>query len=117
MPLTFAAQLARGLDDREHSCAAKGDARRGASKLRLPVGAHRSQMADDGALVSYSSILDDQMRRAAEMVDMVLRGKKPSDIPVEQSTKFELVVNKKAARALGITIPQSLLAQADRVIE
>jgi len=88
-----------------------------AARERIPVIAHRSEMADDGALLSYSSILDDQIRRAAYLVDKILKGSKPADTPMERPTKFELAVNMKTAKALGITIPQSILVRADKVIE
>lgn len=86
------------------------------AKYRLPVIAHRSELAENGAFMSYSSLRSEQIRRAAHLVDKVLKGTKPADIPVEQPTKFELVVNLKTAKALGITIPQSVLLQAERVI-
>jgi len=88
-----------------------------AARQRIPVIAHRSEMADDGALLSYGSILADQIRRAAYLVDKLLKGAKPADTPVERPTKFELVVNMKTAKALGIKIPQSILVRADKVIE
>ena len=88
-----------------------------ATKQRSPVIGHRSEHAEVGALMSYNSSLLEQRRRAARLVDKVLKGAKPADIPVEQPTKFELVVNLKTARALGLTIPPSLLARADQVIE
>jgi putative ABC transport system substrate-binding protein len=88
-----------------------------ASKLRIPVIGHRGEIADDGGLLSYSSILHEQIRRAAQIADRILKGAKPADIPVERPVKFELVINLKTARALGITVPQSVLLQADRVIE
>jgi ABC-type uncharacterized transport system substrate-binding protein len=88
-----------------------------AAKHRIPFVAHRSEMADYGALISYSSMLSEQYRRAAQMIDKVLKGAKPAELPVEQPTRFELVVNLKTAKALGITIPQSFLARAERVIE
>ena len=88
-----------------------------AEKLRIPVIATRDEWADDGALMSYNASMAEQVRRSAQLVDKVLRGTKPADIPVEQPTKFELVVNVKAAKALGIAIPQSVLLQAGRVIE
>lgn len=88
-----------------------------AAKHGIPVIAHRSEFTDDGALMSYNASLQDQLRRSLHLADKILRGAKPAEIPVEQPTKFELVVNLKAARALGITIPQSILLRADRVIE
>jgi putative ABC transport system substrate-binding protein len=72
---------------------------------------------DAGALFSYSASLVDQLRRSAQVVDKVLKGAKPADIAVEQSTKYELLINLKTAKALGITIPQSLLLRADEVIQ
>lgn len=67
--------------------------------------------------MSYSSNLLDQVRRSAHLVDKVLRGTRPAVIPIERPTKFELVINRKTATALGISIPQSVLLQASRVIE
>ena len=73
--------------------------------------------ADAGALFSYGATFAGRLRRSAQLVDKSLKGAKPADIPVEQSTVFELVVNLKTAKALGIKIPQSILLRADRVIE
>lgn len=86
-------------------------------RLLLTIGAMVLALADDGALMSYNSSLPDHHRRAAQIVDKVLRGTPPAVIPVEHPTTFELVVNLKTAKALGITIPQSILLQASRVIE
>ena len=88
-----------------------------AAKYRVPVVGFRSNQAEAGALMSYNSSLADHTRRAAQLVDRVLKGAKPADIPVELPTTFELVINMKTAKALGITIPQSVLLQASRVIE
>jgi putative ABC transport system substrate-binding protein len=88
-----------------------------AASRRLPVVGARSEFADGGALMSYSALLSDQIRRSAQMADKILKGTKPADIPVELPTKFELVVNVKTAKTLGITIPGEILLQAARVIE
>ena len=86
-----------------------------ANQRRLPV-VGTARMVEFGSLFSYSSSLDDRLRRSAQLVDKVLRGAKPADLPVEQPTKFELIINLKTAKALGIAIPQSVLARADEVI-
>ena len=84
---------------------------------RLPAIYQSREFVDDGGLISYSMSFPDQYRRAAAYVDKILKGAKPGDLPMEQPTKFDLVINLKAARALGLAIPQSLLLSADRVIE
>jgi len=84
---------------------------------RLPTIFEQRDFAEAGGLMSYGPKYSDLFRRAADLVDKVLRGSKPGDIPVEQPTKFELVVNLTTAKALGLTIPASLLSLADEVIE
>jgi putative ABC transport system substrate-binding protein len=88
-----------------------------ASKHRLPTMYGSRLFVDAGGLISYSPDVRDLSRRAAIFVDKILKGAKPADLPVEQPTKFELVINLKTARALGLTIPQSLLGRADEVIQ
>ena len=88
-----------------------------AAKNRLPAIYGLRMFVDAGGLVSYGADLADLYRRAAGYVDKILRGAKPSDLPVEQATKFERVINLKTAKALGLTIPQTLLATADELIE
>ena len=86
------------------------------SKARLPAIYWERDLADEGGLMSYGSNNSEIMRRSAGYVDKILKGAKPSDLPIEQPTKFEFVVNLKTADALGVTIPQSVLLRADEVI-
>jgi putative tryptophan/tyrosine transport system substrate-binding protein len=88
-----------------------------AARYKLPAVYGLRYNTAGGGLISYGPDLDDQFRRAAGYVDRVLKGEKASDLPVQAPNKFELVINLKTAKALGLIIPQSLLASADAVIE
>jgi putative ABC transport system substrate-binding protein len=88
-----------------------------AARHRLPTVYALREFVDAGGLMSYAASLTDSSRRAATYVDKIFKGAKPGDLPVEQATKFELVINLKTAKALGLTIPSSLLQRADQVIE
>jgi len=88
-----------------------------AVKSRLPAMYYRREYVEDGGLMSYGVNLSDLDRRAATYVDKILKGAKPADLPVEQPTKFEFVINLKTAKQIGLTIPQSVLYRADKVIK
>ena len=88
-----------------------------ALKQRLPAMFEVKADVEAGGLVSYAASLSEQFRRAAHYVDRILKGAKPGDLPIERPTKFELVINLRTAKALGLTIPQSLLLRADEIIQ
>jgi ABC-type uncharacterized transport system substrate-binding protein len=88
-----------------------------ANAAHLPTIHSEKTYIETGGLICYGPMVTDMFRRAAELVDKILRGAKPSDIPIEQPTKFELIVNLKTASVLGLTVPPTLLARADEVIE
>jgi putative ABC transport system substrate-binding protein len=87
------------------------------TKSRLPGIYYSSEFVQDGGLMSYATNITDLSRRAATYVDRILKGAKPADLPIEQPTKFELVINLKTAKQIGLTIPPNVLARADRVIK
>jgi putative ABC transport system substrate-binding protein len=87
------------------------------AKASLPAMFWRKEHVEAGGLMSYGTNYGEMYRRAAAYVDKILRGAKPADIPVEQPTKFELVINLNTAKALGLTIPSLILARTDEVIE
>jgi putative tryptophan/tyrosine transport system substrate-binding protein len=88
-----------------------------AAKYRLPALYSHREFVEAGGLMAYGPSFAERFQRAATFVDKILKGAKPADLPVEQPTKFELVINMKTAKALGLTIPPSLLQRADQVIE
>jgi len=88
-----------------------------AAQLRLPAIYGFREWVDDGGMISYGASNADTFRRAAGYVDKILRGVKPAELPIELPSKYELIINLNTAKALGLTIPPTLLARADEVIE
>ena len=88
-----------------------------AARLRLPVIYEAREYVENGGLISYGQVWAENFERSASLVDKILRGAKPADLPVEEPTRFELLVNLKTAKTLGLTIPQSILGRADTLIE
>jgi putative ABC transport system substrate-binding protein len=88
-----------------------------AVKYRLPAIYFQKEFVDEGGLMSYGADFDDLFRRSAHYVDKILKGTKPADLPVQQATKFEFVINLKAAKQIGVTIPVEVLARANKVIK
>ena len=126
-PCRQAGQCSReriGHDNKSASqLAPKGDGRAsradhiGGGRNNVPAVYHLSTFARDGGLLSYGTDRVDSFRRAATYVDRILRGAKSADLPIQFPTKFEMVINLKTAKALGLTVPQSILLRADEVIE
>ena len=88
-----------------------------AVKSRLPAMSYQKEFVEEGGFVSYGMSYTDLFLRAATYVDKILKGAKPADLPVEQATKFEMAINLKTAKQIGVTIPPNVLARADRVIK
>ena len=88
-----------------------------AARHKLPAVYYRRQFVSEGGLISYGPDIVDQNRRAAEYVDRVLKGEKPADLPVQAPTKYELAINLKTAKALRLSLPDTVLGRADEVIE
>jgi ABC-type uncharacterized transport system substrate-binding protein len=88
-----------------------------AAKYQLPAIYFQKEFVDEGGLMSYGVDFDDLFRKAAHYVDKILKGTKPADLPVQQATKFEFIINLKAAKQSGITLPYELLARANQVIK
>jgi putative ABC transport system substrate-binding protein len=122
LPATFSTMMREGFDSLTVlSDAQFNSARRQISGLaarhRLPTMYEAREFVEDGGLISYGPNITDLTRRAATFVVNVLNGAKPAELPIEQPTKFELLINLKTAKALGLEVPPSLLARADEVIE
>jgi len=88
-----------------------------AGKYRLPAIYFQKEFVDEGGLMSYGADFDDLFRKAAHYVDKILKGTKPADLPVQQATKFEFVINLKAAKQIGLTLSPEFLSRANKVVK
>ena len=117
----FSERLIRQRQVSSHTIAAYRDTLRMlldfAAKNRIPIATGWGAWVQNGALLSYGPNIDEIVRQSASHVDKIFRGAKPADLPIEQPTRFELVLNLRTARTLNLTVPQSLIVRADRVIE
>src|SRR5216683_2869352 len=106
-----------GLTHHNHSATLRRPVAELVLKHRLPQMFNTKEHAEEGGLMSYGTDMNDMFRRAATYIDKILKGAKPADLPVEQASRYQLVINLKTAKALGLEVPPTLLGRADEVIE